>query len=66
MQISNRIKVDAEKGVVKILKRNKNKYENFSFRIYYLLNDNSGIKKNNGYFVIGNLYDLLKNENIKI
>ena len=47
-------------------KKIKNKYKNFSFRIYYLLNNNSDIKKNNGYFVIGNLYNLLKNENIKI
>ncbi|MFH1187691.1 MAG: PEP-utilizing enzyme [bacterium] len=43
-------------GIIK--KRNKD----FSFRLYRTLNNNSGLRKKGGYYEIGSLRDLLKNE----
>lgn len=34
----------------------------FNFRVYSIRNDNKGVRPKDGYFEIGNLYDLKKNE----
>lgn len=40
----------------------RSRYKDFSYRIYYILNDSSGLKDKGWCFKIGSLYDLLKNE----
>ncbi len=40
----------------------KIKHPNFNYHIYHILRNKKGIKRKNGYFEIGNLWDLLKNE----
>ncbi|MFA6254753.1 MAG: hypothetical protein WC675_01815 [Patescibacteria group bacterium] len=40
----------------------KDKYPDFSARLYHILNNNSGIKDKKTYWEIGSLYDFLANE----
>ncbi len=40
----------------------KIKYRDFDYRLYHILNDKAGIRKKKGYWQIGTLLDLLKNE----
>ncbi|MFA5022217.1 MAG: hypothetical protein WC508_04025 [Patescibacteria group bacterium] len=40
----------------------QDKYVDFSYRIYHILNSNSGLIKDNEYYQIGSLSDLLANE----
>ncbi|MDD4332897.1 MAG: hypothetical protein PHT51_02185 [Patescibacteria group bacterium] len=40
----------------------KEKYGDFSYRLYHILNNNSGIKNKSNYFETGNLFAILKNE----
>lgn len=40
----------------------RKKYPDFSYRLYHILNDDSGIKDKEAYWEIGSLYDFLTNE----
>ncbi|MFA6410170.1 MAG: hypothetical protein WCW26_01185 [Candidatus Buchananbacteria bacterium] len=40
----------------------KMSYPDFSYRLYHILNDNSGLVEKDGYWQIGSLLDLLANE----
>jgi len=40
----------------------RRKYQDFSYRLYHVLNNDQGLKHKDGYWQIGSLYDLLANE----
>ena len=40
----------------------KEKYKDFSYRVYHILNDKSGLQDKGWYCEVGSLYDLLENE----
>lgn len=40
----------------------KKKYSDFSYRLYYILNNKQSLKRNGDYWEIGSLYDFLANE----
>ena len=42
----------------------KKKYNNFSYRLYHILKNKSGIKQKDYYFEVGGLIDLMNNEKI--
>ena len=51
--------LDAFKEAAEEIKKN---HPDFSYRLYYILNDNNGLRKEKDYFIVGNLFDLLENK----
>ena len=55
-------KVENAKFFKQVAEKIKEKYNDFDYRVYHILNDDKGLRNKDWYCEIGSLYDLLENE----